>query len=155
MPQRFMKCACGKGEWHEAEKSHSRPVGKKCTACGREYDADLPARVRAFSIGNKPWGKEGRSLKFAFDPKARASIGATCPETAKAIAADGSVVFENDTHQKRVYGEWQAEKSRITEERAAEAAQNTGEFLGSGAAGVGVGTDLDEAQAATAVATAE
>lgn len=132
MPQRFMKCTCGHGEWHEAEKSYARPVNKKCGACGKAYDLDLPKRVRVFSIGNKPWGDEGRSVMYAFDPSARQSIGATCPETAKAIAEDGTVVFENDSHQKRVYAEWEREKAVAEGTRSAEVAQNEQVALGVG-----------------------
>lgn len=104
-----------------------------CPKCGCECDTQPPPKPRVFSIGNKPWGKEGRSLSYAFDPKAIKSIGASCPTLAKAIDPnDGTVVFENDTHQKAVYGEMAREKKVIAEKRDTEVAANEAAFFGEG-----------------------
>lgn len=152
MPQRFMKCgACGNGQWHETRKRGERPSGAKC-ACGHAYDADLPAKVRAFAIGNKPWGAEGRSLMYAFDPSAIKEIGATCPSLARAInPTDGTVEFENDSHQKAVYGEMASEKARIKESREREVAANEDALLGDGGGLSRPGAAVEEAVCQAAV----
>lgn len=55
-------------------------------------------------------GKETRSMALHFDPREMASIKADCPSME--LDGEGFATFRNDAHQKRVYRELAAAKSR-------------------------------------------
>lgn len=100
-----------------------------CPKCGHPCSEQTRERVHAFAIGNKPWGSEGESLAFAFDPSARTSIAATAPNIARAIQDDGTLMWENDSHQKAGYGEMDGEKKREEDRHAAVGATHERDFF--------------------------
>lgn len=70
-------------------------------------------------IGDHEWhGKESKSLSLAFDPRKLGELRKDVPSLD--LHPDGSVKFNSNSHQKRVYREMSAAATRIrqTEEHA-------------------------------------
>lgn len=118
MPRRKFTTCPKCGHWNE------QPHGPACAGCKHEFAKLSPTTT------NGAWGNRGGvSLRYAFDPEARADLAKTAPATAEAIRDDGSFVYTSNSQQKRVFKEFAEAKERAAEEKSRRLERNDARFL--------------------------